>query len=111
MNGTNGSCQAAGWKAAKIRLPASSASLPKNSASQLSLMGSSIAGSIRVFTGKDVLIVTYAVRRINRREFRVSQEHRKFGVFAVGELTGLAMPEGYRRSIRACAARRASSRC
>jgi 8-oxo-dGTP pyrophosphatase MutT (NUDIX family) len=64
----------------------------------------------QVFTGKDVLIVTYAVRRINRREFRVSQEHRKFGVFALGELTGLAMPEGYRRSIRACAARRASSR-
>jgi ATP diphosphatase len=65
----------------------------------------------QVLPGKDVLIVTYAVRRINRREFRVSQEHRKFGVFELGELTGLAMPEGYRRSIRACAARRASSRC
>jgi hypothetical protein len=99
------------WKGAKMRLPALSASLPKNSAAQLSLMGSSIAGSIRVLPGKNVLIVTYAVRRINRREFRVSQEHRKFGVFALGELTGLAMPEGYRRSIRACAARRASSRC
>jgi 8-oxo-dGTP pyrophosphatase MutT (NUDIX family) len=65
----------------------------------------------QVLPGKDVLIVTYAVRRINRREFRVSQEHRKFGVFALGELTALAMPEGYRRSIRACAARRAPSRC
>jgi 8-oxo-dGTP pyrophosphatase MutT (NUDIX family) len=65
----------------------------------------------QVLPGKDVLIVTYSVRRINRREFRVSQEHRKFGVFALGELTGLAMPEGYRRSIRACAARCASSRC
>jgi len=65
----------------------------------------------QVLPGKEVLIVTYAVRRVDRREFRVSQEHRKFGVFAVGELPGLAMPEGYRRSIRACAARRAPCRC
>jgi 8-oxo-dGTP pyrophosphatase MutT (NUDIX family) len=56
----------------------------------------------RVLPGKEVLVVTYAVRRVDRREFRVSREHRKFGVFAVSELPGLAMPEGYRRSIRAC---------
>ena len=61
-----------------------------------------------VLPGKEVLIVAYAVHRIDRREFRVSPEHRKFGVFAVGELPDLAMPEGYRRSIRACAARRDS---
>ena len=58
-----------------------------------------------VLPGKEVLIVTYAVHRVDRREFRVSREHRKFGVFAVGELQRLTMPEGYRRSIRACAAR------
>jgi hypothetical protein len=50
----------------------------------------------------DVVIVTYAVRRVDRREFRVSREHRKFGVFAIGELPDLAMPGGY----RVCAARR-----
>jgi 8-oxo-dGTP pyrophosphatase MutT (NUDIX family) len=64
----------------------------------------------QVLPGKKVLIVTYAVHRVDRHEFRVSREHRKFGIFAVGELRGLAMPEGYRRSIRACAARRASCR-
>jgi hypothetical protein len=48
------------------------------------------------------------VHRVDRREFRVSREHRKFGVFSVGELQGLAMPEGYRRSIRVCAAGRVS---
>ena len=65
----------------------------------------------QVLPGKEVLIVTYAVRRVDRREFRVSREHRRFGVFAVSELAGLAMPEGYRRSIRACAARRAPRSC
>jgi hypothetical protein len=61
-----------------------------------------------VLPGKEVLIVTYAVRRVDRRELRVSREHQKFGVFAVGELQDLAMPEGYRRSIRVCMARRGS---
>ena len=62
----------------------------------------------QVLPGKEVLIVTYAVCRVERRRFRLSREHRKFGIFAVGELQGLAMPEGYRRSIRACAARHSS---
>jgi 8-oxo-dGTP pyrophosphatase MutT (NUDIX family) len=62
-----------------------------------------------VAPGKEVLIVTYAVRRIDRRDFRASREHREFGVFAIGEIDGLAMPDGYRRSIRNCAARPASS--
>ncbi len=64
----------------------------------------------QVLPGKKVLIVTYAVHRVDRHEFRVSREHRRFGIFAVGEFRGLAMPEGYRRSIRACAARRAFCR-
>ena len=62
----------------------------------------------QVLPGKQVLIVTYAVRRVDRREIRVSREHQKFGVFAVGELQDLAMPEGYRRSIRVCMALRGS---
>jgi hypothetical protein len=35
---------------------------------------------------------------------RVSDEHRRFGLFGLSELDGLPMPEGYRRSIRAWAA-------
>ena len=58
----------------------------------------------QVLPGKEVLIVTYEVRRLDRREFQVSREHRKFGLFAISELPALAMPEGYRRSVRACAA-------
>ena len=62
----------------------------------------------QVLPGKEVLIVTYAVRRVDRRELHVSREHQKFGVFAVNELQDLAMPEGYRRSIRVCLAQRGS---
>jgi 8-oxo-dGTP pyrophosphatase MutT (NUDIX family) len=62
----------------------------------------------QVLPGKEVLIVTYAVRRVERRAFRISREHRNFGVFTIIELPGLAMPEGYRRSIRLCAAGRGS---
>jgi hypothetical protein len=53
-----------------------------------------------------VLIVTYGVRRTDQRAMRVSDEHRRLGMFALGELDGLPMPEGYRRSIRAWAAQR-----
>jgi 8-oxo-dGTP pyrophosphatase MutT (NUDIX family) len=59
-----------------------------------------------VLPGKDVLIVTYAVRQTDRGKLRISREHLKFGIFSIGELDVLAMPEGYRRSIRNCAAPR-----
>jgi len=57
-----------------------------------------------VMPQREVLIVTYGVRRLNGRAMRVSGEHRRFGLFALGELDALAMPKGYRRSIRAWAA-------
>jgi len=54
-----------------------------------------------VLPQRRVVIVTYAVRRRGAGELRVSAEHRRCGWFAVGELERLAMPQGYRRSIRA----------
>jgi len=59
----------------------------------------------RPLPDKEVLIVTYAVRRLDQRELRVSREHRNFGVFALEALQALRLPEGYRRSILDCAAR------
>jgi 8-oxo-dGTP pyrophosphatase MutT (NUDIX family)/GNAT superfamily N-acetyltransferase len=58
-----------------------------------------------VAPSREVLIVTYGVRRADRGELRASREHRRLGLFALAELDGLPMPEGYRRSIRAWAAR------
>lgn len=56
-----------------------------------------------VLPQREVLIVTYGVRRADQRAMRVSDEHRRLGMFAPGELDELPMPEGYRRSIRAWA--------
>ena len=58
-----------------------------------------------VLPQRKVLIVTYGVRRSSERPMRVSAEHRRFGLFRLSELDGLPLPEGYRRSIRAWAAR------
>ncbi len=59
-----------------------------------------------VLPQREVLIVTYGVRRSNQQAMRVSDEHRRFGLFALSELDELPMPEGYRRSIRAWATQR-----
>jgi 8-oxo-dGTP pyrophosphatase MutT (NUDIX family) len=57
-----------------------------------------------VLPQKEVVIVTYGVRRLDQRAMRISREHRRFSLFAISELERLPMPEGYRRSIRAWAA-------
>jgi 8-oxo-dGTP pyrophosphatase MutT (NUDIX family) len=49
----------------------------------------------------EVVIVTYGCRLLGEGRIRISAEHRAFGLFGIGELDGLSMPEGYRRSIRA----------
>jgi 8-oxo-dGTP pyrophosphatase MutT (NUDIX family)/GNAT superfamily N-acetyltransferase len=60
----------------------------------------------QVLPGREVLIVTYAVRRTDPHPLRVSAEHQRIGLFALDELAGLPIAEGYRRSIRAWAAQR-----
>jgi ADP-ribose pyrophosphatase YjhB (NUDIX family) len=57
-----------------------------------------------VLPGRHVMIVTYAVTRLDREELRISPEHSRFGWFALGEIGALPLPDGYRRSIRAAAA-------
>ena len=54
-----------------------------------------------VLPAQHVVIVTYGVERLDHAVLRVSDEHRRLGVFALGELDRLPMPEGYRRSVRA----------
>jgi 8-oxo-dGTP pyrophosphatase MutT (NUDIX family) len=59
----------------------------------------------RVLPRREVLIVTYGVRCTDRSELRLSGEHRRLGLVALGELDQVPIPDGYRRSIRAWAAR------
>jgi 8-oxo-dGTP pyrophosphatase MutT (NUDIX family) len=49
----------------------------------------------------EVLIVTYACAPLVGATPRLSHEHKALGLFAPGEIAGLAMPEGYKRSIAA----------
>jgi|SRR6185437_5233191 len=47
-----------------------------------------------------VLIVTYGCQLMIRNPISISHEHKAVGMFALDEIEGLNMPDGYKRSIR-----------
>jgi 8-oxo-dGTP pyrophosphatase MutT (NUDIX family) len=49
--------------------------------------------------GSDVVIVTYGCRVHSTDPPVVSNEHKRAGLFAPGQVPGLVMPDGYKRSI------------
>jgi 8-oxo-dGTP pyrophosphatase MutT (NUDIX family) len=51
--------------------------------------------------GQDVLIVTYGCHVLSSGPPVVSHEHKRADLFALAAIPGLAMPEGYKRSIAA----------
>jgi 8-oxo-dGTP pyrophosphatase MutT (NUDIX family) len=55
--------------------------------------------------GVDVVIVTYGCRVLSAGPPVVSDEHKRAGLFAPAKVPGLAMPDGYKRSITAWFAR------
>ncbi len=54
---------------------------------------------------KEVLIVTYGVKPLKAADLCLSHEHKALGRFAMDDIAGLSMPEGYRRGIRLWAQR------
>jgi ADP-ribose pyrophosphatase YjhB (NUDIX family) len=54
-----------------------------------------------VLPQREVVIITYGVKRRDEGELRISDEHRRVGFFTLHEIEALPIPEGYRRSIRA----------
>lgn len=50
--------------------------------------------------GGEVVIVTYGCRPLGETKLTISAEHQALGMFGVEEIAALAMPEGYKRSIR-----------
>jgi ADP-ribose pyrophosphatase YjhB (NUDIX family) len=48
--------------------------------------------------GRDVVVVTYGCHVIGTDPPVVSDEHKRAGLFDPGEVPGLVMPEGYKRS-------------
>jgi len=55
--------------------------------------------------GSNVVIVTYGCHVLRTDPPVVSHEHKRAGLFAPGEVPGLVMPDGYKRSITAWFAR------
>jgi 8-oxo-dGTP pyrophosphatase MutT (NUDIX family) len=55
--------------------------------------------------GSDVVIVTYGCHVLSHDPPVVSNEHKRAGLFAPGELQELVMPDGYKRSVAAWFAR------
>ena len=51
--------------------------------------------------GRDVVIVTYGCHLISTDPPVVSHEHKRAGLFDPGEVPGLVMPDGYKRSVAA----------
>lgn len=49
----------------------------------------------------EVVIVTYACTLIGPPLLRISDEHKKLALFTPAEISGLNMPEGYKRSVHA----------
>jgi 8-oxo-dGTP pyrophosphatase MutT (NUDIX family) len=48
----------------------------------------------KVPPGREVVIVTYGVKRRDEGELRVSDEHRRFGLFTLYEIEALPISEG-----------------
>ena len=55
--------------------------------------------------GSDVVIVTYGCHVLSNDPPVVSNEHKRAGLFAPGEVQELVMPDGYKRSVAAWFAR------
>jgi 8-oxo-dGTP pyrophosphatase MutT (NUDIX family) len=58
-----------------------------------------------VFPKREVVIVTYGLHRCDEGDVRVSEEHRRIGLFSLDQIDGIPLPRGYHRAVRAWADR------
>lgn len=59
--------------------------------------------------GVHVLVITYGCSESSQAEAVLSDEHRELRWFALAEIDGLRMPDGYRNSIRTWSTRAGST--
>jgi len=45
--------------------------------------------------------VTYGLRRRDKGDLRVSEEHRRIGLFGIDEIDRIPLPRGYHHAVRA----------
>jgi 8-oxo-dGTP pyrophosphatase MutT (NUDIX family) len=53
-----------------------------------------------VLPGREVVIVTYGLRRRDNGDLRVSDEHRRIGLFNIDQIDRIPLPRGYHRALR-----------
>ena len=104
-NATSGNYRAAASNPAKPRKPALFVSSPEELGAVVEVSRIIDCWLYEVLPQREVVIITYGVNRRDEIELRVSDEHRRFGLFTPYEIEVLPIPEGYRRSIRAWFAR------
>ena len=54
-----------------------------------------------VLPQREVVIVTYGLRRSGKGDLRVSEEHRRIGLFSIDHIGRIPLPRGYHRAVRA----------
>src|SRR5712671_6995055 len=54
-----------------------------------------------VFPKREVVVVTYGLRRRDKGDLRVSEEHRRIGLFSIDQIDRIPLPRGYHRAVRA----------
>jgi ADP-ribose pyrophosphatase YjhB (NUDIX family) len=53
------------------------------------------------FPKREVVMVTYGLRRRDKGDLRVSEEHRRIGHFSINQIDRISLPCGYHRAVRA----------
>lgn len=54
-----------------------------------------------VLPQREVVIVTYGLRRRDNGDLRISEEHRRIGLFSLDQIDRISLPRGYHRAVRA----------
>ena len=62
-----------------------------------------------IASGVHVLVITYGCSEVSHAEAVLSDEHRELRWFALAEVEGLRMPDGYKKSIRSWSMRKGST--
>ncbi len=53
-----------------------------------------------VLPQRKVVIVTYGLRRHDKGDLRISEEHRRIGLFGIDQIDRIRLPRGYHRAVR-----------
>ena len=104
-SGTSGNCPAASWSWARSPADCVVREIREEAGWQVTAGPLLDCWQYHIREGDDVVIVTYGCQVLSTDPPLVSNEHKQAGLFTLGEVADLVMPDGYKRSIAAWFAR------